>query len=374
MSERRRALIISPDFPPARGGIQLLVDRIAGSLTRLDPLVICAASPGSAEVDAERDFPIIRVRNVAGVRMLTNLAVNVAAIRVGLTRPFDVSLCMHIVTSPAAAFLRRWRGIPFVLYVYAKEMGARPALARFAVRRADRVVAISTYARDLALAAGALEDRVVLIAPGVDAPPDHPPRRDTAGERDGARVPTIVTVARLEDRYKGHDVMLRAMPLIRAKIPMSRWRVLGDGPLRASLDERAGALGLHDAVTFLGRVSDDERDAELRGADVFCMVSRLPASGLAGEGFGIVYLEANAHRLPVVAGDVGGAVDAVVDGETGVLVDPEDHVAVAEAIVSLLRDSGLARRLGDAGRGHAETFSWRRAADQVDDVLLSVVR
>jgi phosphatidylinositol alpha-1,6-mannosyltransferase len=102
------------------------------------------------------------------------------------------------------------------------------------------------------------------------------------------------------------------------------------------------------------------------------MPSRLPARGLAGEGFGIVYLEANARGLPVVAGGVAGALDAVVDGETGLLVDAGDHFAVAEAVSSLLLDPDRARAIGEAGVQHARRFTWPEIAGRVEELCKQV--
>ena len=103
------------------------------------------------------------------------------------------------------------------------------------------------------------------------------------------------------------------------------------------------------------------------------MPSRLPGPGFAGEGFGITYLEAGAYRKPVVACTVGGALDSVVDGQTGLLVEPEEPVALAEAIVRLLLDRELAQRLGAAGRARAESFAWPRVAARMRDVLLEAI-
>jgi phosphatidylinositol alpha-1,6-mannosyltransferase len=183
----------------------------------------------------------------------------------------------------------------------------------------------------------------------------------------------IVTVARLADRYKGHDVMLHALPLIRARVPDVKWIVIGDGPLREPLERRAAALGLNRDVRFLGSVSDQERDRWLDQARVFAMPSRLSSSG-GGEGFGIVYLEAGSHMLPVVAGNVGGAVEAVVDGVTGLLVDPTEPAAVANAIADLLIDRRRAEALGRAGAARARDFSWPTIAKQVEDLLREVTR
>ena len=363
MSRRSRVLVITPDFPPARGGIQILTHRIVSSFQALEPTVVTLAQPDAAGFDEQQPYRVLRVPATPGVRPLAILALNAASIAVALdTRP-DAVLSTHIIAGPAAAMMRRLLGIPFVQYVHAKEMGTRPGLARFALTRADRVVTVSRYARGLAMAAGAPSHRIALINPGVDMPEDAQGAARLRGR------PTLVTVARLEDRYKGHDVVLRALPLVRAQVPDVVWRVVGDGPLRPMLEDRVSALGLEDAVQFLGSISDEERDIELASAHVFCMVSRLPAGGFAGEGFGIVYLEANAHGLAVVAGAAGGATDAVVNGKTGLLVDPEDHVAVADAIVTLLRDRVTADRMGREGRERASRLSWEAAGRRVEAEL-----
>jgi phosphatidylinositol alpha-1,6-mannosyltransferase len=205
-----------------------------------------------------------------------------------------------------------------------------------------------------------------VIAPGIDLP-----ARPVSTPRD--RAPLIVTVARLEDRYKGFDVLIRALPLIRSRVPDATLTLVGDGHLRSSLEALARANGCGEALRCAGAVGDAERDALLSAATVFAMPSRLPARS-GGEGFGIVYLEAGAHGTPVVAANVGGSVDAVVGGQTGVLVAPEDHVEVAEAICGLLLDRDLATRLGDGGRAWAERHAWPIVVREVEDVLLGVAR
>jgi phosphatidylinositol alpha-1,6-mannosyltransferase len=155
-------------------------------------------------------------------------------------------------------------------------------------------------------------------------------------------------------------------------VPDAELVIIGDGPLRREIELLAAAHELGGAVRLAGRLSDAERDGWLRRAHVFAMPSRLPPDGVGGEGFGIVYLEASAHGLPVVAGNVGGAQDAVVDGRTGVLVDPTDHVAVADAIADLLLEPVRAESLGRAGAGHARDFAWPRVAERVQELLLAV--
>jgi len=263
--------------------------------------------------------------------------------------------------SPAAAAIRRALDVRTVQYFHANEIGGKPKLAAFAARRADVVVAVSSYTASLIEATGASPADLRLIPPGVELPSDPTPVRS---ER-----PTVLTVARLRDAYKGHDVLIRALALARATVPDVELVVIGDGPLRGELERLASSVGVADAVSFLGTVSDEQRDQWLRRADVFAMPSRLPSDGRAGEGFGIVYLEAAAYGKPVVAGNVAGALDAVVDGETGLLVDPTDARAVADALTRLLLDRDLARRLGDAGAERAKSYAWPLVVARLEEVL-----
>jgi phosphatidylinositol alpha-1,6-mannosyltransferase len=156
-------------------------------------------------------------------------------------------------------------------------------------------------------------------------------------------------------------------------VPDVEWVVIGDGPLRPELERLARDEGVGDVVRFLGQVSDEQRDEWLRQADLFAMPSRLPGGELAGEGFGIVYLEAGAYGKPVIAGNVAGARDAVIDGETGLLVDPTDERAVADAIVRLLLDRELARQLGEGGSRLARELTWPRIAQRVEAVLFEAL-
>ena len=359
------ALVLTPDFAPDPGGIQVLMRRLVEELDQVDPTVVTLASPRAAEFDAGFEAEVRRVRYRGARRRRVAIArLNAAGIAAALGSRPGVVISGHAVTAPACTAIRRATGAGTLQYVHGDEFRTRPRLLRFAVRRADAVIAVSAHAKAMTLDAGGSPERVHLIHPGVDVPP---PRQRTRAER-----PTVVTVARLSERYKGHDQMLRSLPLIRDRVPEVRWAVIGDGPLRSELEAMAGSLQVADAVEFLGELPDTERDALLDSAHAFAMPSRLPAGGVGGEGFGIAYLEAGAHGLPVVAGAVGGALDAVVDDETGLLVDPGDHVALADAIAGLLLDPQRAAALGEAGSRRARELSWRRHARLVENVLRDI--
>jgi phosphatidylinositol alpha-1,6-mannosyltransferase len=280
----------------------------------------------------------------------------------------QVTLSMHLIASPAAAAIKRALGVPVVQYFHAEEIGARPKLAAFAANGADAAIAVSGYTAGLVRATGAASAAITVIPNGVDLPAAPSVNGDPAPEPAGR--PTFLTVARIQERYKGHDVLVRALALVRAQVPDVRWVVIGDGSLRPGIEALARSYGVSDSIRFLGSVSDEQRNSWLRRTHLLAMPSRLPAGGFAGEGFGIVYLEAGAYGKPVIAGNVGGALDAIRDGVTGLLVDPLDELAVAQAISALLLDPELAGRLGAAGRLRAQEHAWPVIVERVQAVLL----
>jgi phosphatidylinositol alpha-1,6-mannosyltransferase len=366
MAGPARALLLTPDFPPAPGGIQTVSHRLAKNAERLSPTVITLSTGADAEFDRAQGFDVVRVASPRLPQQARIAVLNARGLLEGLRRRPQVILSMHIVMSPAAAAVSRAVSAPLVQYLHADEMRARPRLTRTALRRPAAIVAVSEHTRQMALDAGADPARLHVIPNGVDLP------QGPAGER--SEQPLVVTVGRLTQPYKGHDVMLRALPELLRRVPGVRWVVVGDGPLRPSLERAAAEAGVADAVEFTGALADGERDAWLDRAWVFAMPSRLPPGGVGGEGFGIAYLEAAAHGLPVVAGNVGGALDAVVHERTGLLVDPTDPEAVAAALAELLLDRQLRETLGRAGAERAREFAWPTVARRVEDLLLEVAR
>jgi phosphatidylinositol alpha-1,6-mannosyltransferase len=364
--DKARVLLVTPDFPPAFGGIQRMMFRLAENFDRVETRVIALGGTGAGEFDRTHSVDVLRVRHPTRLGQsaaitLLNAAALPAAVRF---RP-SVVLSAHINVSPAVMAIRRLLRTPYVQYLHGREVVIRPRLTAAGLRAAAAVVAVSSYTEGLALAHGAEAAQVHRVPPGVDLP-----ERSTC---ERAQAPTIVTIARLEQRYKGHDVLIRALPLVRSRIPGARLIVVGGGPMQTVYESLARSLGLDGSVEFAGSLDDESRDRVLDRAHVFAMPSRLPLDG-GGEGFGIVYLEAAVHGLPAVAGDVGGAVDAVVHGETGLLVDPTDHVAVADALTQLLASRETAERFGRAAQTRAQEFAWPTIARRVEEILLAVAR
>jgi phosphatidylinositol alpha-1,6-mannosyltransferase len=346
------------------GGAELLAHRVATSLPGFEVRVVTLAHRDAGSYDAEVPVRVSRTRLSSGARHSLKVLNGRVVYEAARFRP-DIVLSLHVSLAPAAVVLRRL-GVPFVQYLLAKEFAIYRRASRIAVRNADAIVAISRYTASLAEAAGASRDRVHCILPGVDIADNGGPRDRPSGP------PTLITVSRLDHAYKGHDVVLEALPVIRENVPDATWIVVGDGALRQQIEVAAAKLP-SGAVRLLGRVSDDERDAWLDRADVFVLASRIPPDLAGGEGFGIAALEASAHGLPVVAGELGGTADAVIDGETGLLVDATNPQAVAEAVLRLLRDPARAQRMAEAGRTRARELSWKRVGERVSGVLHEVI-
>lgn len=256
------------------------------------------------------------------------------AIHLWRHRPQRV-ICGHVNLAALMPPLCRWLNIPYTVMTYGKEVWQRlPTPPRRSLQQADSIWAISRYSRALACKANDLQpDRVKMLPCVVDGQifTPGPPDPDLVGQYqlEGARV--LMTVARLwsGDIYKGVDVTIRALPAIATAFPNLKYLVIGRGDDQPRLARLATDLGVADQVVFAGFVPDNDLVAHYRLADAYVMPSQ--------EGFGIVYLEAMACGVPVIAGDADGSADPLQDGRLGWQVPHRDPAAVATACVELLK-------------------------------------
>ena len=173
----------------------------------------------------------------------------------------------------------------------------------------------------------------------------------------------LLTVGRLVER-KGHDYVIKALPDIIKEIPEIHYLIVGDGVYRNELERLSGKLNIRDFITFAGFIPDDELPEYYAMCDVFIMVSREIKEKGDVEGFGIVYLEANAMKKPVIAGRSGGITDAVEDGVNGILVNPTEEKEIARVIIKSMKDDKMRRGLGESGyKRVVEKFSPERQAE-----------
>ncbi|MDH6704285.1 phosphatidylinositol alpha-1,6-mannosyltransferase [Kitasatospora sp. MAA19] len=362
-----RTLIVTNDFPPRPGGIQAFVHNMAVRQPAGSIVVYASTWRDGTEVarfDAEQPFPVIRDR--------TKVMVPTPRVTRRAAEILRAEKCDSVWFGAAAPLglmaptLRRAGAGRLLGMTHGHEAAwAQLPAARQLLRRIGAGTDVLTYLGEYTRSriAGAVGPqaaaRMVQLPPGVDETTFHP---DSGGAEVRRRLgladrPVVVCVSRLVPR-KGQDTLIEAMPQILVDVPDAVLLIVGGGPYRADLEKLADAKGVRDSVRFTGSVPWEELPAHYGAGDVFAMPCRTRRGGLDVEGLGIVYLEASATGLPVVAGDSGGAPDAVLEGETGYVVPGGSSAAAAERIVRLLRDEELRRRMGAAGRRWVER-SWR---------------
>ncbi|MBH1936781.1 glycosyltransferase family 4 protein [Streptomyces sp. AV19] len=378
-----KTLIVTNDFPPRPGGIQAFLHNMA---LRLDPerVVVYASTwkrseegvRATARFDAEQPFRVVRDRTTM---LLPTPRVTRRA--VGLLREHGCSSVWFGAAAPLglmAPALRAAGARRIVATTHGHEAGwAQLPGARQLLRRigegTDTITYLGEYTRSRIATAltGEAAGRMVQLPPGVDEKTFHP---GSGGDEIRARLgltdrPVVVCVSRLVPR-KGQDTLIRAMPAVLSRVPDAVLLIVGGGPYAAGLRRLAAETGVADAVRFTGPVEWEELPAHYGAGDVFAMPCRTRRGGLDVEGLGIVYLEASATGLPVVAGDSGGAPDAVLEGETGFVVRGGSAGESADRLVELLLDAELRRRMGARGREWVEErWRWDLLAERLEGLL-----
>jgi phosphatidylinositol alpha-1,6-mannosyltransferase len=378
-----KTLIVTNDFPPRPGGIQAFLHNMA---LRLDPaqIVVYASTwkrtpegrAATAAFDAEQPFTVVRdpVTMLLPTPRVTRRAVRLLREH-GCTSVWFGAAAPLGLMAPA---LRRAGARRLVATTHGHEAGwAQLPASRQLLRRigegTDTITYLGEYTRSRiapALTARAAA-RMVQLPPGVDEKTFHP---DSGGDRTRAGLglsdrPVVVCVSRLVPR-KGQDTLILAMPAILAQVPDAVLLIVGGGPYDKELRRLAEETGVGESVRFTGPVPWEELPAHYGAGDVFAMPCRTRRGGLDVEGLGIVFLEASATGLPVVAGDSGGAPDAVLDGETGWVVRGGSVEESADRIVALLRDPELRQRMGERGRAWVEEkWRWDLLAERLRALL-----
>lgn len=350
-----RTLVITNDFPPRPGGIQYFVHGYASRLPAGSVVVYASTWQGAADFDRVQPFPVIReatgmllptakvarrAREIARAEGCTAVWFGAAA-PLGLLAPGLRRAGLAHLVGTTHGHEAGWAALP----------GARTALRRIAASL-DHLTYLGEYTRRrIARAIGPAAARMRQLAPGVDPEVFHPGaageevrRRHNLGGR-----PIVVCVSRLVAR-KGQDMLIRALPRIQRQAPGAALLLVGGGPYRARLVRLASEVGVSEDVVFTGSVPWAQLPAHYAAGDVFAMPCRTRLGGLDVEGLGVVYLEASATGLPVVAGRSGGAPDAVRDEETGYLVDGRSVTEIGYRVGQLLAQPGTAARMGAAGR------------------------
>lgn len=373
-----RTLIVTNDFPPRRGGIQSFVYELVARQPP-DEVVVFAPQWRDAEVfDASLPFPVERYS-----RELMLPTPSVVRRARQLIRSYGCTRVAFGATAPLAgmASVLRHAGVERIVGIthgHEAAWAATPGTNGFIKLVGDQtdcVTFLGEYTRRRLARAmtPAAAQRMRQLVPGVDITSFHPgnrPAGDAIRQRyalHGRQV--IVCVSRLM-RRKGQDALIRALPKIREELGDVALLLVGGGPYRSVLTQIAREENVEADVIFTGSVATSDLPAFYAAADVFAMPCRTRNRGWDVEGLGIVYLEAAASGVPVIAGNSGGAPDAVVAGDTGLVVDGTSISAVARAATEILADPVRAKEMGQAGREWVTSeWTWDHSAARFDDLL-----
>jgi phosphatidyl-myo-inositol dimannoside synthase len=377
----KNILVITNDFGPRTGGIETFVMGLLERIVDHKVVVFTSQQGDTSEYDQQwlKKFDVQVIRDRSKI-LLPSLRVAKRAKEIAQSH--NIEVLVFGAAAPLALMAPKLRkaGVKKIIALtHGHEVWwARIFPFNLAIKRIGNSVDHLTYLGEFTRKAISRSlsqksiDSMVKIAPGIDTShfspqADATQRRTELGLEDKK---IIISVGRLVHR-KGQDKLIEAFPTIVREIPNAHLLIVGEGPYRAHLEKLVEKLSLKANVTFVGRIFFNDLPSYLSASDVFVMPSRSRFFGLEVEGLGIVYLEASACAIPVVAGVSGGAPDAVQEGITGLCVDGTNVGQIAEAVIHICSDSKRATKMGLAGRNWViEQWQWEIWSKQFNSLLM----
>ena len=363
--------VVTNDFPPRIGGINYYVDQMMRRFPPGSVTIFSSRFHGWEEFD--RDYP----HDV--IRLDTEMMLPTPAVRRRLhdeLRARKPDVVAFGATWPLAHMgpaIRRKLGIPYIGFTHGLELTGTlvPGLLRHIGRDAALLTAVSIWAQKAQEKTFGWEGRMELLPSGIDTDDFRPDVSDAAVRERHALgdAPVICCVSRLVAR-KGQDMLIRALPAIAGAVPDVKLLIVGVGPYESTLRQLAASTGVQDRVVFAGAAPYRELPAYFRAGNVFAMPCRLRWFGFDVEALGAVFLQGAAVGRPVIAGDSGGAPEAIIPGQTGLVVDPHSPESIAAAITPLLLDPVRADAMGKAGAEWVHTeWTWEKLASRLQGFL-----
>ena len=373
-------LFVTNDFGPRAGGIETFVIGLIERRPFGQTIVYTSAQTGSAAYDQawKANFGVTVIRDRAKILLPTpRVARNLSRV----IKESNIQVAAFGAAAPLgllSASMKKAGVRKTVALTHGHEVWwAKVFPFNWALRKIGTSVDSLTYLGEFTQQAiskslsKAAAQKMVKIAPGIDV--DHFSPQDSTQLRKELKIDdkrVIVSVGRLVHR-KGQDHLIQAMPEILKRVPDAHILMVGQGPYLSHLKKLVQELNLVDHVSFIGRIQYAQLPQYICAGDIFAMPSRSRFFGLEVEGLGIVYLEASACGLPVIAGSSGGAPDAVLAGVTGIVVDGENNQEIAAGAIKLLQDLPASKAMGLAGREWIiENWRWEIWADRFNKLLL----
>lgn len=379
-------LVVTNDFGPRAGGIETFIHGLLeqASKNQQRNFIVLTSHQSPQDEVIKFDQKMWENNRIRVVRDTAKVLLPTRRLAKKATDLFVVHKCENVIFGSSAPLgllaksLRRAGAKHIVALTHGHEVWwARMPLFSALLRRigaqADQMTYLGEFTRGAVVNALLREDhsKLVHLPPGVDLTRFIPAAKSLELQKkwgvEGA--PVIVSIGRLVPR-KGSDQLIKAMPEVLKQFPKSKLLLVGTGNYKKRLEKLVHNLKVQDSVIFTGRVAHELLPAYYRLGDIFAAPCRSRYGGLEVEGLGIVYLEASACGVPVIAGKSGGAPDAVLDGKTGILVNGRDHLEVSAALIKLLGDEKLRAQMGTAGRVWMEQlWSWEGIGTRFEEII-----
>ena len=379
-------LVVTNDFGPRAGGIETFIHGLLeqASKNQQRNFIVLTSHQSPQDEVIKFDQKMWENNRIRVVRDTAKVLLPTRRLAKKATDLFVVHKCENVIFGSSAPLgllaksLRRAGAKHIVALTHGHEVWwARMPLFSALLRRigaqADQMTYLGEFTRGAVVNALLREDhsKLVHLPPGVDLTRFIPAAKSLELQKkwgvEGA--PVIVSIGRLVPR-KGSDQLIKAMPEVLKQFPKCKLLLVGTGNYKKRLEKLVRNLKVQDSVIFTGRVAHELLPAYYRLGDIFAAPCRSRYGGLEVEGLGIVYLEASACGVPVIAGKSGGAPDAVLDGKTGILVNGRDHLEVSAALIKLLADEKLRAQMGTAGRVWMEQlWSWEGIGTRFEEII-----
>lgn len=383
----KKSLFLSYFFPPEQGGIQNYLYNICKRLPTDKVVVWAPINFQAKEFDSQQKFKIIRKSYNSALRPLGLSSVDYffSLKRIIKENNIDIIQCGHLHPLGMASLLcKKFYKIPYIIYTHGTEItelenasGFKKKMMQKVLHEAQNIVVTTDFMRDHLIAKfgftrdeNFLNEIFVKIPPGVDSKMFYPLNAESLRARFGISDQKIIlTCGRLVPR-KNQEMIIKAMPNIIKRVPRAVYYIIGSGPTEEKLKLLIRNLNLQDRIKIFSRVSNKDLNFYYNLADIFVLVSKEIKEKKDIEGFGLVYLEANACKKPVVAGNTGGVAEAVLDAQNGYLVNPASISDVTAKIVKLLRDQRLNQEMGNFGYQRVvKDFSWDCLVEKLKQIL-----
>jgi len=368
VKKKMKVLIITTFYPPSKGGIQTYTYEITKNLQNMgnEVTIFAISSNGIKKIFSHPFLKVYKENKKTSLLCIFKIHDAVLA-----TSWFPSGLL--------GVFLSHLYNVPLYISAHGNEVFypeksfILKKLMLFCFNKAKKIFAVSKYTKKLLISKGVSKNKIVVIPNGTDPERFHPDVdfSDILRKHGLQNKKIILSISRLVER-KNFGAVIEIMPEILKEFSDAMYLIGGTGPMRKKWEELARKKGVKDKIMFLGYIPDEELPKYYAMCNVFVMPSIEMKNEGEVEGFGIAFLEANASGKPVIGGRSGGIENAIVDGVTGILVNPEKQEELRDAILKLLKEPSIAESMGKKGRERIEKeLNWYRIVEKLMEEMIS---